>query len=139
MPAPKERPSGNNAAVGAFVLFLTLWFLWPVEEVLRALAIPAVPMPPRLWIAAIIAPSLLIAGAAYLRAPAMLWQVPLQALALACLFVGLRTLVLSARHSSMKSAGIGVGYLVTAALLSWLMRDLQRDYLRPHKSRKSPN
>ena len=136
MSRSRKRPSGNDFAVGALVLFLTLWFFWPIQEVLRALPTPTLPIPPRLWIAAIIAPSLLIAGAAYLRAPTMLWQVPLQALALACLIVGLRTLVLSARHSSLKTAGIGVGYLVTAALLGWLMRDLQRHFLRPHKSRK---
>ena len=95
-------------------------------------------MSPRIWIAAIIAPSLLVAGAAYFRAPSMLWQVPLQALALACLFVGLRTLILSTRHFSLKSAGIGIGYLATAALLGWMMRDLQRDFLRPHNARKPP-
>jgi hypothetical protein len=40
--------SANDAAVRGLVLFLTLWFLWPLQDVLRTVALPAVPMPPHL-------------------------------------------------------------------------------------------
>jgi hypothetical protein len=126
----------NDAAVGGLVLFLTLWFLWPIDDTLTTLAVPTVPMPPRIWVAGVIAPALLIAAAAYFRAPSMLWQVPLQALMLACLCVGVSTLVLSGHQISSTSARICVGYLFAAGILGWLTRDLQAHFLHPHKTRK---
>jgi hypothetical protein len=102
MTTSAQRLSANDAAVGGLVLFLTLWFLWPLQDVLRTVAVPAVPLPPRIWVAAVIAPGFLLAAAAYFRSPSMLWQVPLQALMLACLFVGVSTLILGWRNISPK-------------------------------------
>jgi hypothetical protein len=135
------RGSGGvkDAAVGGLVSFVMLWFLWPLQDVLTALTVPAALLPTRLWVAAVVAPSLLIGASVYLRAPSLLWQIPVQALAFACLIVGLRILILGWRHVSLPLAAIGLGYLVAGAALGWLMRDLQRHVFSPHKPRKPPD
>ena len=131
---------GHDAAVGFLVLFVTLWFLWPLQDVLTTLAVSGtVPFSRRMLVADSIGPALLIGATVYLRAPSMLWQIPMQALAAACLFAGVGILVLSWHELSPRSAAICVGYLAVGASLAWFMRNLQRHFLSPHKRRRPLN
>ena len=132
---PTAPRSGNDIAIGGLVLFTTLWFLWPIEDFLTSLVFFSAPNPALIDVIPCV---LLIATATYLRAPSILWQIPLQALTLACLIVGLSTLIMGWRQISSASAGICVLYLATAGALGWLMRDLQRHFLSPHKPRQLP-
>ena len=131
---------GYDAAVGFLILFVTLWFLWPLQDALTTFAVSGtVPLPMRMLVADLIGPALLVGATVYLRVPSILWQIPMQALAAACLFVGVGTLVLSWHELSPRSAAVCVGYLVVGASLAWFMRNLQRHFLSPHKRRRLPN
>src|ERR1700730_6114879 len=82
--------SANDLAVGGLVLFVTLVCLWTLTAVL---SIPFGRPAPRLWVMAVVAPLILLGATAYLRDRSLLWQVPMQALALACLIVAVRVLI----------------------------------------------
>ena len=125
--------SAYDAAIGALVLFLTLWFLWTLTPILAALAVPSGHTAPRIWLGAVIATVLLLGASAYLRAPSLLWQVPMQALALAFLVVGLQVLILDWRSLSGRMAATSVGYLAAGAGCGWFMRKFQKQFLSPHK------
>jgi len=128
--------STTELAEGALTLFVMLWFLWTIATVLTAVVVPTHPLPTRLWVGGMIAFALLLATTAYMRDPAVLWQIPLQALALACLVVGVRELIFGWRSLAVTSAAICAVYLASAVALGWGMRDLQRTVLR---HRKPPN
>jgi hypothetical protein len=139
MATSTSKGNANDYAVGGLVVFLMLWFLWPLLDVLKTIALPGVTLPPRLWLGGLIAVTLLIAGSVYLRAPAVLWQVPLQALVLACLMVGVNILIFRWRSNTPNTVAICFGYVAVGAFLGWLMRDLQRHFLSPHKRANPPN
>jgi presenilin-like A22 family membrane protease len=83
-----------------------------------------------MWVMGVIAPAILISAAAYLRDSSVLWQSPLQALALAFLFVGLSVPILNWHSVSSSSVAIGIGYFAAGAALGWLLRKSQRRFLR---------
>jgi hypothetical protein len=126
----KGSSNANALAVGGLVLFVTLPLLWTLTPVLMAFAIPSSEFPPRQLVATAIALAMLVGAAAYLRAPSLLWQVPLQTLALACLIVGVSLPILNWHSVSATTAAICVGYVAAGAALGWLMRKSQRRFLR---------
>jgi hypothetical protein len=136
MSARKGSATANDLAIGGLVLFMTLPLLWTFTPLLTAVVVPSSTLPPRMWIMGVIAPAILIGAAAYLRDPSILWQSPLQALALAFLFVGLSVPILNWQSVSGSSVAICVGYFVVGAALGWLLRKSQRRFLR---RRKPPN
>ena len=126
----KGSSNANALAIGGLVLFVMLPLLRTLTPVLMALAIPSSEFPPRQLLATAISSAMLVGASAYLRAPSLLWQVPLQTLALACLIVGVSLPILNWRNVSATTVAICVGYVAAGAALGWLMHSSQRRFFR---------
>jgi hypothetical protein len=121
--------SANEMAIAGMVLFVTLILLWLFTPLLTALADPSSRLPPQIWILSVVAPALLLGASAYLREPSILWLIPLKALAMSCIIVGLSVPILHWRIVTSSSVAICVAYIAAGAALGWLMRKLQKRFL----------
>lgn len=130
-PSPRSR----DAAVGALLLFVTLWFLWPLTDAVTWLITPGYLAGHRLWVVALIAGSLLAGASTYLREPSLLWQIPLQALAAALILSGLPRLLdclqsaLNHRHLSVSGVAVSIGCIAAGVFLAMWMKKLKHHYL----------
>ncbi len=124
---------GHQAAVAYLLLFVLMWFYWTLNPIVHSIPSWGPPPKARVYLMLTVDVLLLVTVARYLRTWSLLWQVPLQALALVFLVTGLSGLVGALFHNrhllaEREGAWFG-GCLVTAVVLGALMRRLQWRFL----------
>jgi hypothetical protein len=118
------------AAVGFLLLLGTLFFAWSITPILWWFLAPEAQFLSRFWLGWVIAILVLSGASLYFREVSLLWQVPVQAAALALLVVGLEGFILHHAFRSPRPAAICAAYLAAGALLGLWMRNLQSHFLR---------
>ena len=124
---------GQQSAVAFLLLFVLLWFYWTLDSLIRSVPPWGPPLNPRVLYVLIADVLVLLAVAKYLKTWSVLWQLPMQALALVLLFTGVRGIFRAPfRDLNILVAPPGLWYggcIAAAALLGVTMRRLQWQFL----------
>jgi len=124
---------GQQSAVAFLLLFVLLWFFWTLDSLIRSVPPWGPPVNSRVLYLLIVDVLVLTAVARYLKTWSLLWQLPMQALALVLLFTGVRGIVGAPfRDLNILVAPPGLWYagcIAVAALLGVTMRRLQWQFL----------
>src|SRR5579862_7743670 len=124
---------GQQSAVASLLLFVLLWFLWTLDSLVSSVPLWGPPVNSRVLYALIVGVLVLAAVARYLKTWSVLWQLPMQALALALLFTGVSGILRALfRDLNLLFAPRGLWYggcIAAATLLGVTMRRLQWQFL----------
>jgi hypothetical protein len=124
---------GQQSAVASLLLFVLLWFFWTLDSLISSVPPWGPPVNSRILYALIVGVLVLAAVARYLKTWSVLWQLPMQALALVLLFTGVSGILRALfRDLNILVAPRGLWYggcVAAAALLGVTMRRLQWQFL----------
>jgi hypothetical protein len=124
---------GQQSAVAFLLMFVLLWFFWTLNSLISTVPPWGPPLNSRVLYVLIADVLVLVAVARYLKTWSVLWQLPMQALALVLLFTGVRGIVRALfRDLDILVAPPGLWYggcIAAAALLGVTMRRLQWQFL----------
>src|ERR1700733_13132610 len=125
--------SQGQQSAAFLLLFVLLCFFWTLDSLVRSVPPWGPPVNSRVLYLLIVDVLVITAVARYLKTWSLLWQLPMQALALVLLFTGVRGIVGALfRDLNILVAPSGLWYggcITVAALLGVIMRRLQWQFL----------